>query len=183
MNHAFELVTSYGYVIVFLAVFLDQASVSLPSPPVIAAIGALAASGRFNLWFALLVVLAAGCLADSLWFSIGKSEANSRLKSKLIRLVSKLIPKQLSTKTAPIPKFLARGMLCALLAVKFSLFPSSMVPYFAGSTQFSPRRFFLFQAIANLVWSSIFLFGGFLSVHTSLHALGKFISLCRSIQG
>jgi membrane protein DedA with SNARE-associated domain len=168
MNHAFELVTSYGYIIVFLAVFLDQAMISAPSPPFIAAIGVLSANGRFNLWFALLVVLGAACLADSLWYAMGKSQHN--------RLTSKLIPKQLTAKAAPIAKLLARGMLGGLLAVKFSLFPSSIVPFFAGSTRFSVGRFLLFQAIANFVWGSIFLFGGFLSADRFIRGLGNLIS-------
>jgi membrane protein DedA with SNARE-associated domain len=169
MNHAFDLVASYGYIIVFLAVFLDQAIISVPSPPLIAAIGVLSASGRFNLWFALLIVFGAACLADSLWYAMGKSQRN--------RLTAKLVPKQLSAKAAPIARFLARGMLGGLLAVKFSLFPSSIVPFFAGSTRFSLGRFLLFQALANLLWGSIFLFGGFLSAHRSLQGLGKFMSL------
>jgi membrane-associated protein len=168
MNHAFELVTSYGYIIVFLAVFLDQAIISVPSPPLIAAIGVLSASGHFNLWFALLVVFGAACLADSLWYAMGKLQRK--------RLTSKLMPKQWSAKATPIGAFLTRGMLASLLAVKFSLFPSSIVPFFAGSTRFSLPRFLLFQAIANLLWGSIFLFGGFLSVYGSLQGLGKFIS-------
>jgi membrane-associated protein len=163
MNHAFELVTSYGYIIVFLAVFLDQAIISVPSPPIIAAIGALSAGGHFNLWFALLVVFGAACLADSLWYAMGKSQHT--------RLTSKLIPKQLSAKATPIAKFLARGMLGGLLAVKFSLVPSLIVPFFAGSTRFALGRFLLFQAVANLVWSSTFLFGGFLSADRSLQGL------------
>lgn len=169
MNQAFELVTSYGYVIVFLAVFLDQAIISAPSPPFIAAIGVLSASGHFNLWFSLLVVFGAACLADSLWYAMGKSRQS--------RFTLKLVPKKLSTKAAPIAKLLARGMLGGLLAVKFSLFPSSIVPFFAGSTRFSLARFLLFQAIANLAWSSIFLFAGFLSADGTLRGLRKVISL------
>ena len=154
MNHAFELVTSYGYIIVFLAVFLDQASISVPSPPLVAAIGVLSASGRFNIWFALLVVFGAACLSDSLWYAMGKSQHNR---------LSKLIAKRVGAKATAIAKRLTRGMLGGLLAVKFSIIPSPIVPFIAGSARFSPSRFFLFQAIANLVWSSVFLFGGFLS--------------------
>lgn len=168
MNHIFELVTSYGYIIVFLAVFFDQAIISAPAPPFIAAMGVLSASGRFNLWFALLVVFGAACLADSLWYAMGKSQHS--------RFTSKLIPKRVSAKATPTAKFLAKGMLGGLLAVKFSLLPSSIVPFFAGSTRFSLRRFVLFQAIANLVWGSILLFGGFLSADRSLHELVKFIT-------
>ena len=172
MNHILELVTSYGYVIVFVAVFLDQASISVPSPPIVAAIGVLSASGRFNVWTALLVALLAACLADSLWYAIGTSPPNSRL-------ISRLIPKKLKPKAASIPTFLARGMLGGLLSVKFSLCPSSIVPYFAGSTRFPARRFFLFQAVANFVWSSVFLFGGFLSADRSLQHLNTLIRVLK----
>jgi membrane protein DedA with SNARE-associated domain len=109
----------------------------------------------------------AACLADSLSYTIGKSQHNS--------LTSKLTSKQLSAKATPIAKFFAQGMLGGLLAVKFSLFPSSIVALFAGSARFSLGRFLLFQAIANLLWCSIFLLGGFLSADRSVKGLGKFI--------
>jgi membrane protein DedA with SNARE-associated domain len=171
MNHVFELVTSYGYVIVFIAVFLDQACISVPSPPFIAALGMLSANGRFNLWFALLVASGAAFLADSLWYAVGKWQ-NDRFRSSFIAGC-------LRTKAPRVTSFLARGMLGGLVAVKFSLFPSSVVPFFAGSTEFPLRRFSLFGAIANLVWASMFLFGGFLSAATRHGALSKIVNLVK----
>jgi membrane protein DedA with SNARE-associated domain len=113
------------------------------------------------------------CLPRRLiWYAMGKSQHN--------RLTSTLIPKQLSARAAPIAKLLARGMLGGLLAVKFSPFPSSSVPFFAGSTRLSLGRFLVFKAIANLVWGSTFLFGGFLRTDRSLQGLSKFIGLLSS---
>jgi membrane protein DedA with SNARE-associated domain len=46
MDHVSHLVLTYGYVLIFALVFLDQAAVSIPSPPFVTAMGVLSASGR-----------------------------------------------------------------------------------------------------------------------------------------
>jgi len=77
MDHVSHLVTTYGYVLVFMVVFLDQAAISIPSPPFVTAMGVLASSGRFNIWSAFVVVLVAALVADCLWSRIGLSTSGS----------------------------------------------------------------------------------------------------------
>jgi membrane protein DedA with SNARE-associated domain len=165
MNHTLELVTLYGYAIVFVVVFLDQAIVSLPSPPFVAAMGALSASGRFNPCFAVVVVLGAASLADCLWFVIGRSRKAC--------LPTRFIPNILKRRAAKMATFVGCGMLGGLLTVKFSLVPSSLLPYFAGSTRFPVARFVMFGMIANLVWASVFFFGGFFGAAISVDGWPK----------
>lgn len=153
MEHITHLVTAYGYLIVFAVVFLDQAAVSIPSPPFVAAMGLLASNGRFNIYSALGVVLAGALLADSIWYLIGGSK-----RHVLHRLLRRKNWEHKHAKGLPL---LRGGILGALLTVKFSLIPTALVPFFAGSTQLPRREFFFGAVISNLAWSAVFLAAGF----------------------
>ena len=163
MNHPFELLIAYGYGIVFVIVFLDQAIISVPSPPFVIALGLLSAVGRFNPWLSFLAVLGAACLADSLWYAIGRARSDRRRTS--------LIPNIARAKTLQITRFLGRGLLAGLLTVKFTFIPSALMPLFAGCTRYSLGRFAMLITIVNCIWASVFFFSGFIGAGVSSHWL------------
>jgi undecaprenyl-diphosphatase len=163
MDHVSHLVTTYGYVLIFILVFLDQAAISIPSPPFVAVMGVLASSGRFNIWFAFVVVLAAAMVADCLWFRIGLSTS---------RLHRPLRSNQWSEHFPKIANLVRRGVVGAILTVKFSLLPSALVPFAAGSTRLPARQFLYMAAVGNLAWTVAFLIGGFTAGYAILTLLG-----------
>lgn len=152
MDHPLHLVTTYGYVLIFILVFLDQAAISIPSPPFVTAMGVLASSGRFNIWSAFVAVLAAAFVADCLWFRIGLST------SGLHRLPRS---KQWTEHFPKIANLVRRGVVGAILTVKFSLLPSALVPFAAGSTRLPAQQFLYMATVGNLAWTVAFLIGGF----------------------
>lgn len=164
MDHVSHLVLTYGYVLIFALVFLDQAAVSIPSPPFVTAMGVLSASGRFNIWSALLVVFGAGFLADCLWFRIGLSAASRSSRPASSRRWDQQFPKIVNP--------VRRGVLGAMLSVKFSLLPSALVPLAAGSTKMATRRFLYVAVLGNLAWTAAYLMGGFTAGYGIMNVLG-----------
>ena len=127
MDHVSHLVTTYGYVLIFILVFLDQAAISIPSPPFVTAMGVLASRGQFNIWFAFLVVLAAAMVPDCLWFRIGLSTVKAPSANPL-----QAVERTLSQRS---PILSDEASSARYSAVKFSLLPSALVPFAAGSTR------------------------------------------------
>jgi membrane protein DedA with SNARE-associated domain len=157
MEHISHLVLTYGYALIFILVFLDQAAVSIPSPPFVAALGALASRGRFNIFFAFAIVFAAGFAADYAWFRFGASAAGRVSHSARYRRWSGKFPHVFN--------LVRRGAIGAALSVKFSLIPSAFVPLAAGSIRLTMRQFLPMAAAGNLAWTAAFLLGGFTAGH------------------
>ncbi|MCU1261687.1 MAG: DedA-family rane protein [Bryobacterales bacterium] len=164
MDHIAHLVVTYGYPLIFLLVFIDQAAVSIPSPPFVTTMGVLASSGRFNIWSAFVVVFGAALLADCLWFGIGVYTANGLLNPRRSTHWNERFSK--------ISARIRRGVLGATLTVKFSLLPSALVPLAAGSTLVPVRRFLYAATIGNLAWTVVFLVGGFTAGYTVMNFFG-----------
>ena len=165
MEHISHLVLTYGYVLIFALVFLDQAAVSIPAPPFVVATGVLASNGRFNILSAFLVVFVAGFVADCVWFRIGMSAAHKFSKPTRSRHWNEHFPK--------VVNLVRRGVIGAILSVKFSLLPSALVPFAAGSTQVTPRRFLYMAGVGNLAWTTAFLIGGFTAGYAIMNVLGR----------
>jgi membrane protein DedA with SNARE-associated domain len=165
MDDVANIVLVHGYLLVFAIVFLDQAAVSIPSPPFVAAMGALASAGRFNIWLAFIVVLVAAFLADYLWFRIGLSAAHGPFKPACFRHWDQNFPR--------VGNLIQRGVLGAIVGVKFSLIPSALVPFAVASTGITKRRFLYVAVLSNLTWTSAYLIGGFTGGHAIINLLGR----------
>ena len=80
MSIALEFFVHYAYAILFLWVLVEQLGVPIPSIPVVLTAGTLAATHRISGPMAVLCVLAACILSDSLWYALGRRYGNSVLK-------------------------------------------------------------------------------------------------------
>ena len=165
MDHVSHLVLTHGYLLIFALVFLDQAAVSIPSPPFVTAMGVLASNGRFSISLAFLVVFTAAFVADCVWFRIGVSAAHRFSKPARSRHWNEHFPK--------VVDLVRRGVIGAILSVKFSLLPSALVPFAAGSTQLTTRRFLYMAGVGNLAWTTAFLIGGFTAGYAIMNVLGR----------
>ena len=80
MPIALAFFVHYAYLILFLWVLVEQLGIPVPSVPLLLTAGTLSATGRIHHLSALLSVLAACVLSDSLWFMMGRRYGNSVLK-------------------------------------------------------------------------------------------------------
>ena len=80
-----QILLTYGYLLLFAWVLVEQLGVPLPATPVLLAAGALSASGPINFFLALAFSAMAALIADTVWFFIGRSHGHH-----VLRLLCKL---------------------------------------------------------------------------------------------
>lgn len=80
MHSAMDFLLRHGYIVIFVAVFIEQIGVPIPSGPVLLAAGALARLHRLNLVPVLVLSLTASLICDSLWFVLGRRRGGLVLK-------------------------------------------------------------------------------------------------------
>jgi membrane protein DedA with SNARE-associated domain len=97
MSDLVNFVIRHGEALVFVYVFADQIGVPLPAVPALLAMGALAAVDKLNFAGALLLSVLASLLADTIWYTLGRTRG-----SRVLRLLCKISPR------APIRAFAAR---------------------------------------------------------------------------
>ncbi|MFC5570910.1 rhodanese-like domain-containing protein [Lysobacter yangpyeongensis] len=149
MDTLLHLIATYGLLVVFVSVFLDQGGIPIPAyPPIIVttAIGVDAGHGWLPV---LLVATLAAVLADWLWFLGGR-----RLGAKLVRLMCRLSlsPDSCVRTTRGV---YARWGVRSLAVAKFVPGFAAVATTLAGETGTSTRRFLLFDTIGALLWAGV----------------------------
>jgi len=72
MSLPIDLLSSYGYLLLFVWILVAQLGIPLPATPALLAAGALTAQHQLSFWFALVAGLAGSLIADGAWFFIGR---------------------------------------------------------------------------------------------------------------
>lgn len=145
----------HGYAVLFVIVMVEQAGVPLPALPVLLAAGALVAAGHFEMWAAVLVVVAACLVPDLAWFELGRRHG-ARILALLCRI--SLEPDSCVRRTENV---LAAGGARALLVAKFLPGLSTVAPPVAGMMRMRLSRFLLWDVAGSLLWGGAYLAVGY----------------------
>ena len=167
MTPTSQFLVSYGELVVFLIVFVEQNGVPFPAAPFLLAAGALAADGYINLFAAILCATVGSVAADSIWFYTGH-----RTKTRLFRLFPSWHGIQSAVAQRTQRGLILRGIQ-VLTAAKF-LPLGILVPLRAGAVEVGPRRFLLVDALCSLVYASVYVLPGFF-FHSQLEQMLKFL--------
>src|SRR5882672_9194214 len=154
MNEILDLLVRHGAVVLFAAVFVEQAGLPLPAAPWLLAAGALAGTGKMN-WLTALTAAAAGsALADLIWFYLGR-HGGRRVLNLLCRI--SLEPDSCARRTQDL--FTRYGMRGVVVA-KFIPGLNSLAPPLAGSSGMGAARFFFFDALGSFLYVGCFILVG-----------------------
>jgi membrane protein DedA with SNARE-associated domain/rhodanese-related sulfurtransferase len=150
MNEATHFIIRHGLPLVFGAVLLEQMGLPLPAAPWLLAAGALAATGRFNLFLGLAATVIACLIADLFWFYLGRFRGNQVL-SLLCRI--SLEPDSCVRRTQNVfTKYGLRGILVA----KFLPGMGTVAPPLAGMSGLKVSRFLFVDAAGSLLYAICF---------------------------
>ncbi len=154
MSHLILLIETYGLLIVFGTVLLEQIGLPIPAMPILIVAGALAVAGDVN-WPACLAASVIACLiSDYFWFRAGRFYGK-----RVLRLLCRisLSPDYCVSQTED--KFRRYGAK-SLIVAKFIPGFNTIAPPLAGATGTSTPRFLAFSVAGALLWSGVGLGAG-----------------------
>nr|WP_314545145.1 VTT domain-containing protein [uncultured Massilia sp.] len=144
-----HLIHTYGALIVFGLVLVEQLGLPIPAFPVLIIAGAMAVDGGAN-WPVYLAASVLACLiSDYFWFRAGRYYGR-----RILRLLCKISLSPDSCVSQTEDNF-GRWGAKSLMVAKFIPGFSTIVSPLAGATGTRTRHFLAFSAIGGLFWSSV----------------------------
>ena len=156
MAEFLQFLTTYGYVVIFVWVLLDQAGLPLPAVPLLLAAGALVRLGELSALTIFAITLAAALPVDLFWYQLGKKRGGKVLN--LLCAIS-LEPDYCVRNTES--TFDRLGPYSLLIA-KFVPGLQTLAPPMSGLAGMSMTRFLALDTIGTLSWTAVFLGIGYL---------------------
>jgi membrane protein DedA with SNARE-associated domain/rhodanese-related sulfurtransferase len=156
MDDVTQFLVRHGGLVLFAAVFAEQAGLPIPAVPVLLAAGALAGAGKMNLALAVALGVTACLLGDLIWFYLGRRRG-AQVLNVLCRI--SLEPDSCVRRTGD---FFVRHGTRSLIWAKFIPGLSTVTPALAGIFGVSVERFLLYNSLGALLWTSAFVTSGYL---------------------
>jgi len=141
-----HILVTYGYLLLFAWVLIEQLGVPLPATPVLLAAGALSAERQISFPAALLVGVVACLMSDTMWFFVGK-----RYGHHVLRILCKLSLEPTICVRRTQTSFGTRGRITLLFA-KFVPGLASLSSPVAGQNGMSYPEFLLFDLFGCTIW-------------------------------
>lgn len=148
MSQLVHLIHTYGILIVFGTVLLEQIGLPIPAMPMLIVAGALAAGGDIS-WAGCLAASVAACLiSDYFWFKAGRFYGK-----RILRLLCKisLSPDYCVSQTED--KFRRWGAK-SLVVAKFVPGFNTVAPPLAGAMGTTTPVFISYSLVGGIVWSA-----------------------------
>jgi len=163
-----DLLSQLGYVGLATGLILDSFGIPIPSEVLLAIGGALAATGRFDVWVVFILGVAAQVTGGLIGYGIGKYGGHPILEryGKYVFITKK----DLDRTHAAFEKYGAwMTMLGRCLPVVRGL-----IAYPAGIAGMNLGKFLLYTTIGSAVWTALFVWVGF-TVGDNLGSISKYM--------
>jgi membrane protein DedA with SNARE-associated domain/rhodanese-related sulfurtransferase len=141
-----HILLTYGYLLLFSWVLVEQFGIPLPATPVLLAAGALSAEGQMSFPLALLLGVMGALTADSTWFLVGR-----RYGHHVLRLLCKLSMEPTICVRRTQDSF-GRRRGVTLMIAKFVPGLATLAPPVAGENGMNFWEFLFFDGIGATVW-------------------------------
>lgn len=149
-----HILLTYGYLLLFGWVLVEQMGIPLPATPVLLAAGGLSADHRVSFSVALIAGLAACLMADTSWFLIGR-----RYGHHVLRILCKLSMEPTICVRRTQDSF-GRNRSVMLMFAKFVPGLATLAAPVAGENGMSLPRFLFFDGIGAVLWLTALLTAG-----------------------
>src|SRR3974390_1272753 len=141
-----HILLTYGYLLLFAWVLIEQFGIPLPATPVLLAAGGLSAEHQVNFGGALLAGLVACLISDTSWFLVGP-----RYGHHVLRLLCKLSMEPTICVRRTQNSF-GRRRNGTLMIAKFVPGLAILAPPIAGQNGMAYPVFLFFDAIGATLW-------------------------------
>src|SRR5437762_889714 len=146
MSETLEILSQYGYLVLFALVLAEQIGLPIPAVPVLLGVGALIGVGRMSPALAFGAALAASLPPDIVWYELGRRRGG-RVLGFLCRI--SLEPDSCVRRTENL--FMQRGRK-ALVIAKFVPGLSTVAPPLAGMVGIARWQFIGLDIAGAIVW-------------------------------
>lgn len=165
---ALDLLSTLGYTGMTVGLVLDSFGIPIPSEVLLAVGGALAASGRFNIWLVFFIGVLAQLVGGLIGYWIGRYGGLPFLEryGKYV-LISK---KDLAKTHEAFEKY---GPLLTMLGRCVPLI-RGLIAYPAGIAGMRLDKFIVYTAIGSTVWTALFVWIGY-TVGDNLDAINPYL--------
>ena len=167
------LLATYGLLLVFVVVLLDQGGLPVPAWPLLIVASAQATQQQASVWPILLMATAAALLADSLWCLAGR-----RHGARMLRLICRLslsVDSCVSSTRAIYARWGAPSLMLAKFIPGFAAVGTTL----AGQQHQPLRRFALYDGLGAALWAGTAIATGALFHDAVNEALATLQSLGR----
>ena len=154
MPIALSIFVKYAYLILFVWVLVEQLGIPIPSIPLLLTAGTLSATHKMSASVALVCVLSACMLSDSMWYLLGRRYGN-----KVLKLLCRFSLEASTCVTKTENYFVRRGPVTLLFA-KFVPGLSTVAAPIAGQTGMPFARFLLWDIAGSIVWAGAYILAG-----------------------
>jgi membrane protein DedA with SNARE-associated domain/rhodanese-related sulfurtransferase len=149
-----HILITYGYLLLFCWVLVEQIGIPLPATPVLLAAGALSVDGPIRFPIAFAVSVAGALIADNFWFLVGRRHGHH-----VLRILCKLSMEPTTCVRRTQDSFgRRRGVLLAF--AKFVPGLGMLAPPVAGQNGMGYAAFLLFDGFGISLWVGTLLLAG-----------------------
>jgi membrane protein DedA with SNARE-associated domain/rhodanese-related sulfurtransferase len=149
-----HILLTYGYLLLFSWVLVEQFGIPLPATPVLLAAGALSAEGQMSFSLAMLLGVAGALVADSTWFLVGR-----RYGHHVLRLLCKMSMEPTICVRRTQDSF-GRRRAVTLMIAKFVPGLATLAPPVAGENGMNFWEFLFFDGVGATAWITALLLAG-----------------------
>ena len=149
-----HILLTYGYLLLFAWVLIEQLGVPLPATPVLLAAGALSVDGHLSFTLAFAASLAGCVLSDSTWFFVGR-----RYGHLVLRVLCKLSLEP-TTCVRRTQESFSRNRGAMLMFAKFVPALATLAPAVTGQNGMEYGPFLFFDTIGAALWLGAVLVAG-----------------------
>jgi membrane protein DedA with SNARE-associated domain len=163
-----DLFANYGYAVVFIGMFLENAGLPVPGETMLLAGAALSRYGSLKLSWVVLAAIAGATLGDNLGFFIGRRGGRA-----LVERYGALFG-MTSARLAQFDRFFDRHGAKTVFVARFISGLRVFGAILAGASRLSWSRFLVFNALGAIVWAVTFGAVGY-ALGYSWHTLEQWI--------
>jgi membrane protein DedA with SNARE-associated domain len=163
-----DLFARYGYAVVFLGVFLENAGAPVPGETMLLAGAALSRSGSLDLGWVIAAAVVGATLGDNLGFFIGRRGGRA-----LVERYGSLLGMS-GPRLADFDRFFDRHGAKTVFFARFVTGLRVVGALLAGASRLSWSRFLVFNALGAVVWATTFGVVGY-ALGYSWHTLEQWI--------
>ena len=149
-----HILLTYGYLLLFTWVLVEQFGIPLPATPVLLAAGALSAEGQMSFPLALLLGVVGALVADSTRFLVGR-----RYGHHVLRLLCKMSMEPTICVRRTQDSF-GRRRAVTLMIAKFVPGLATLAPPVAGENGMNFWEFLFFDGVGATAWITALLLAG-----------------------